>query len=209
MKSTRTRATGGVGLLLLMLSTASLLTGCSESSSAGDSGSPPTVASVDTQPPPAAPDATQAESGPDARPVLRPDASNEDLDRMFGAWSDCLHKHGVPNRWQGGNVPASKILETSRSNKSKKFAAADKACASKEPEDYKDRLKRQDPTDYQERGLKFQKCLKDKNVKFTPDTGKNNPDNDPMAFSFSDGVSVASGMEASGQCEKEVFGSVK
>jgi hypothetical protein len=196
-----------VGLLVLM-STASLLTGCSGSTNAGDSGSPPTVASVDTQPP-AAPDATQAESGPDARPVLRLDNSNEDLDRMFGAWSDCLHKHGVPNRWKGGDVPASKIFESSRSSKSKEFAAAGKACASKEPEDYKDRLKRQDPTDYQERGRKFQKCLKAKNVKFTPDTGKSNPDNDPMLFSFDDGVSVAGGMEASRQCEKEAFGSVK
>ena len=208
MNLTQPLGTRGVGLLLLLLTTSSLLTGCSESTSTGDSGSPATVASVDTQPP-AAPAASQPESAPGARPVLRPDVSNEDLERVYGAWSDCLHKHGVPNSLMGGNIPASKVLENSRSNKSKEFASADKACASKEPEDYKDRLKRQDPADYQERGLKFQKCLKDKHVKFTPATGKDNPDNDPMAFSFDDDVSVASGMEASSQCEKKAFGSVK
>jgi hypothetical protein len=208
MDVTRTRATRGVGLFLLMLSAAALLTGCGGSTSAGDPGPPPTVASVDTQPP-AAPDATQAQPGPDARPVLRPDSTNEDMDRVYGAWSDCLHKHGVPSRWKGGDVSASKVLQDARTNNPKKFASADKACASKEPEDYKDRLRRQDPTDYQERGRSYLKCLKDKNVKFTPATGKDNPDNDPMAISFDDGVSVARGMDASSQCEKVAFGSLK
>jgi hypothetical protein len=211
MTTTRARATrGGCLILLMTLTTATLLTGCSKSTgTGGGSGSAPTVASVDTQPP-SPPATTDADSAADARPVWREDSTNEEVDRWLDAWNKCLYKHGVPRPPQGSGATGSKVMQDARSSdpSNPKYAAANRACASKEPEDYKDRLRRQDPQDYNDRAREFHRCLKAKHVNVTPVRGKDNPDDDPMIFSFPD-KGAANGLEASGECEKKAFGSVK
>jgi hypothetical protein len=206
MTTTRTRTARGFGLVLLLMSTASLLTGCGGSPGDGGSGPAPTVASVETSA--SAPSSsTEAVSPADARPVWRADSTNEEVDRWLDAWNECLYQHGLPRPPKGSDPAADKkAQDAGRSDP--KFAAAQRACVSKEPEDYKDRLRRVDPQDYDDRAREFHECLKAKHVKVTPVTGKDNPDNNPMIFSFDDD-SAADGLEASGKCEKKAFGSVK
>jgi hypothetical protein len=208
MTTARVRPGLGIGLILLLMST-SLVTACGGSTSADDSGTAPTVASVDTRQPTAT--ATEdADSAADARPVWRADSTNEEVDRWLDAWDECLYDHGAPRSVQGSRIPANKMVQGLKpgSPNYSKFAKAQKACASKEPEDYKDRLRRTDSKDYDDRARKFHKCLKAKNVKVLPLTGKDNPDNNPMIFSFPDDT-AANSLDVAGKCEKEAFGSVK
>src|SRR5690242_17538257 len=122
-------------LTLLPAFTGILLTACG-GSTVGSSAAAPTVASVPTPAGTvAAEPSASAVSLDDSRPLDRPDTTAEEQTRMYLAYWKCLTGHGIPK-----DSRSDKPMDDGRAG----YAPARKACATKEPEDYKDRLKRHD-----------------------------------------------------------------
>jgi hypothetical protein len=180
-------------LTFLLAFTGGLLTACG-GSTAGTPGAAPTVASVPTPAgDSAAKPSNDAVSVDDSRPLDRPDTTAEEQDRMYLAFWNCLTSHGIPK------VPVAnshKPMDDGRAA----YAPARKACAAKEPEDYKDRLQRHEPEKYLDNIRKQIKCVQDKGFKIT--TG---PANDPE-IGFPDKSQVPRGLDAVSECEEKYFG---
>jgi hypothetical protein len=162
-----TRNPVAAGRLVAVLSALSLglLTGCGGTAASGGNAAStrndkgPVVASIAASPTDPAGSAAPAPSAsPSAeRPLIRRDTSPEERDRLMLVYSTCLKDHGVAMagglKWYlDPNKPSDQ--------------AAQAACASKQPEDYKDRLARTDPryADYQRAWIQ---CMKSKGLKVT------------------------------------------
>lgn len=116
-----------------------LLSGCSGTdSSQGDD-----VASLMSVAPPQSPSAATAT---EERPLLRTDTSSEEQARLYGVWETCLESNG------GGTGAKRKAAADAANGGTSadpalvaKYKAAERKCASKEPEEVWERAKRLDP----------------------------------------------------------------
>ena len=117
-----------------IITVASLMTGCSGRTTESSTQSEATIASVRTQ----TQKATTETSPDDARPLLRPDASKEEWQRLYRAYYDCLVQHGIPRTVDGGPLGKVAYDETKPRDKN-----ALKACHQTDPETYENREKRQ------------------------------------------------------------------
>jgi hypothetical protein len=127
-----------------------LLTACSGGSSG--SGNPaPGVASLTTT---KASAPSVASSDPnDLRPLVRFDATTAERQRSVTVWWACLEAHGVPKSDNAvGSKPAADATDP-------KYRVAGQACLTKEPEDYKEREKRTDPTAFADHNRAMVSCL--------------------------------------------------
>ncbi|MFF6995789.1 hypothetical protein ACFY93_12645 [Streptomyces sp. NPDC008313] len=181
------------------LASLALLTACGAGSgdaqSSGGSGGDKGVASVtggDKKPKEAA---TRAE-----RPLIRPDTSAEEEDRLIQVYTSCLEQHGYKKlKGYSGKVgdPDKPDPATLARNEAK-FAPAQKACAAKEPEELWQRAYREDP-EYQDKFDKWLTCMRSHGLEVAP-----SPD-DPGTFSFEGGLPPADKEKWVDKCEAEAF----
>jgi hypothetical protein len=119
--------------------------GCSGSSTevAG-----PSVASV-----PRANSSTKAAPATTAaveRPLIRLDTTPEEMDRMFDAYDKCLRDHGVPSKEMTVKLKTRSV-----------DPKAQAACAGKAPDDYQEKMKREDPAGFKDKQRIQVKCMRD------------------------------------------------
>lgn len=126
--------------------------------SAGDGGVASIVGSTapDTSPSP------QVE-----RPLIRPDTSREEEDRLYAVYQQCLEANGLPKGVRapengGGDAPPVAGPPESAEDQAAARKAAE-ACAALEPEELWERSMRLDPT-YRDKLQVWVKCLQDKGV---------------------------------------------
>ncbi|WP_399896338.1 hypothetical protein ACGH7X_41200 [Streptomyces sp. BBFR51] len=183
-----------------VLASFTLLTACGAGggdsrASSGESGDDKGVASVtggDRKPTGAA---TQAE-----RPLLRPDTSAEEEERLHQVYLSCLEQHGYKKlEGYSGKVgdPRKPDAATVARNE-EKFAPAQKACAAKEPEELWQRAYREDPQ-YQDKFDKWLKCMRSHGLKVAPAA------DDPGILSFDQGLPSADMQKWVDTCEAQAF----
>ncbi|WP_213451265.1 hypothetical protein [Rhizomonospora bruguierae] len=125
-----------IGSLTALL--ALLLAACDRephSSGSADGGTGPDVASLASASPSATAGAasTAGTAAADEPPLIRPDTSEEEENRLQQRYNDCLVEHGANPKVRG---PA---------EDTKKTKAAEQACANKKPEELWERARRTDP----------------------------------------------------------------
>ncbi|MEU3918180.1 hypothetical protein [Streptomyces sp. NPDC029004] len=106
---------------------------------------------------------TKASSSPPAqneRPLIRPDTSEEESNRVSQVWMDCLAKKGVEMLKNADGSYKGPLRQDAT------YAEAQKACGSKEPELLEMRAAREDP-EFREKADRWVKCLRAHNVKAT------------------------------------------
>ncbi|WP_033339626.1 hypothetical protein [Catenuloplanes japonicus] len=81
------------------------------------------------------------------RPLLRPDASQEEQDRIRDIYFDCLRKNGFDP-------------ETRAENTEEQWKTADAACNQLEPEEPWERAQRLDPANYADRVRDWVTCVR-------------------------------------------------
>lgn len=132
------RITGAVLAVALGI----LLSGCSgtDNSQGDDVASLVSVAPHQSPTPSAAPTSEE-------RPLLRTDTSPEEQDRLYGVWQTCLEKNGAGTgvKRKAAADAANGMTQNADPALVAKYKAAEKKCASKEPEEVWQRAKRLDP----------------------------------------------------------------
>jgi len=101
------------------------------------------------------------------RPLIRLDASDEEIQRVSNVFANCLLNNGLPKTavMKGGStIDPANISDTWGLLSDKVRADLKKNCASKQPELARDRAKRLDPA-YADHMKAFIKCLKDHDIK--------------------------------------------
>ncbi|TQS43490.1 hypothetical protein [Cryptosporangium phraense] len=89
---------------------------------------------------------------PGERPLIRPDTSAEEEDRLTAVWLTCLKEHGHPKQ---ADTPADLPKEEFEA----RAKVAEKACESKQPEQLWERSKRLDP-DYADKLRDWITCIR-------------------------------------------------
>ncbi|GHC33593.1 hypothetical protein GCM10010348_70640 [Streptomyces anthocyanicus] len=174
-----------------------LLTACgggdaqSSGTAGGDGGGVASVTGQDKQP---KEEAAQAE-----RPLIRPDMTQEDEERLFRVWESCMAKNGYKRDDEytgevGGPKPDSATVE----KWGEQYEAAQKVCAAKEPERLWERARREDP-EYQDKFDKWLECAQSSGVK----VGRS-PE-DPGILAYEDGLPAADQLKKVADCEAEAF----
>lgn len=102
------------------------------------------------------------------RPLIRPDTSPEEEDRLYAVYQQCLEANGLPtghrvpeNAGSGDAPPAPGPPESAEDQAAARKAA--EACAALEPEATWERAMRLDPT-YRDKLQVWVKCLQDRGV---------------------------------------------
>jgi hypothetical protein len=170
-----------------------LVAGCSGATKTdSSSGAQGTTGVASIQKPSAAASAKAVTS---ERPLIRPDASDEERTRLRNAFTNCLVENGMPkNLAAKGGIPSDpKVFGLS----DKVMGDIKKNCALKEPEEAMARAKRLDPAyaDHLEANIK---CLNDHGVKAVVEDG---------GPSLVDGLPSESKAHWLEDCEQEAFGS--
>lgn len=154
--------------------------------STGDSGVASIVGST-------APDASP--SSPAERPLIRPDTSPAEEQRLYDVYQRCLEDNGLPKPARlpegGGDTPMAAAGPESAEEQAAARKAAE-ACASLEPEATWERSLRLDP-EYPDKLRAWAKCLQDRGVD---------------AFVDGDYLSLTDGLPPGNEikeCEAEVF----
>jgi len=101
------------------------------------------------------------------RPLIRLDASDEEIQRAKDVFANCLLTNGLPKTavMKGGStIDPANISDTWGPLSDKVRADLKKNCASKQPELARDRARRLDPA-YADHMEAFVKCLKDHDIK--------------------------------------------
>ncbi|WP_328564955.1 hypothetical protein [Streptomyces coelicoflavus] len=183
-----------------VLAALTLLTACdsadgdsrSSSAEAGDDKGVASVTGGDRKP--------TGEAVRSERPLIRPDTSAEEQERLTQIYRSCLEEHGY-KRLEGysGKVgdPDKPDAATLARNE-EKFAPAQKACAGKEPEELWQRAYREDP-EYQDKFDKWLTCMRSHGLKVAPSA------DDPGLFSFEEGLPPAGMEQWVDTCEAEAF----
>lgn len=135
-----------VGLTGLAL--VALLTACGAETPA-DEGTADQVVSLTT----ATPGSSTTATDPPERPLLRPDTSDAEEERLYDVWFDCLEEKGgrgrgpkqVPQADPGAPAPGAAAPAAPDPAADARDAAAEKACEDLEPEAPWQRAKRLDP----------------------------------------------------------------
>ncbi|WP_217167693.1 hypothetical protein [Streptomyces sp. AC512_CC834] len=169
--------------------------GSGDSQSSGEAGDDNGVASVtgkDENP--------KKEAAKVERPLIRPDTSAEEEERLFQIYTGCLEQHGYKKLegYSGRVGDPDKPDPATLSRNEAKFAPARKACAAKEPEELWQRAYREDP-EYQDKFGTWLKCMRSHGLEVAP-----SPD-DPGTFAFEDGLPPANEAKWVDKCEAEAF----
>lgn len=131
------------------------------------------------------------------RPLIRPDTSQEEEERLWQVYYDCLAQQGLKlakNEGEGYEGTYKGIAEQDQ----KKVQAAKKGCAAKEPETLPERASREDPK-YQDKYDKWLDCMRSHGLKVeaAPDQ--------PGTFGFTEGLPPESKAKWIRKCEAEAF----
>jgi hypothetical protein len=126
------------------------------------------------------------------RPVIRPDATSADQERLYAAWAQCLRDNGMI--FVGKPNPSVNDMEKPEN------AAFVKACASKEPESWEANNARTDPH-YADNMRAELKCVKAKGISAELA-------GDPLGLVVTDDRQAARAMDIVGACEREAFKAV-
>ncbi|WP_306207442.1 hypothetical protein [Actinoplanes sp. RD1] len=99
----------------------------------------------------------------DLRPLIRPDTSQAEQDRLVAIWTTCLTTEDgttarYTKRWAVGREKANDA----------RWQAAKAACRSKEPEDFTDREMRKDLPAFKDKQRIFHDCAEQKGYDLTP-----------------------------------------
>jgi hypothetical protein len=163
-------------------------------SGCGGSGDTTTTADVATL----RSDGPVASSAPaQERPLIRPDSSTADIKALEQAHFQCLEKEGVPvaksENGEYGKPQDPAALQD------KRWGPAFKACASKEPESWLDRERRDNPefADYLREAVK---CLQKRGFKA-------HLDGDPPQIRYSSTKEFMRAGDAEVECQNEAFSS--
>jgi hypothetical protein len=160
-----------------------VITGCGES---GGSAAPDIATLRSAEAPAASSPAVQD------RPVIRPDASADDIAALERVYFKCLDEAGVP---------VAKSADGEYGKPKDPGALADKpaarACAAKQPESWLDRERRDNP-EFVDRLRDAVACLKDKGFKARLD-------GDPPQIRYSSTREFMRAGDAETECQKEAF----
>jgi hypothetical protein len=126
------------------------------------------------------------------RPVIRPDATSADEERLYAAWAQCLRDNGMV--FVGKPNPSVNDMEKPEN------AAFVRACASKEPESWQAKDARTDPH-YADHMRAELQCVKAKGISA-------NLVGDPLGLVLTDDRQVARAMDIVAACEREAFNAV-
>jgi hypothetical protein len=125
-----------------------LSAGCSGPSTQPSNPAGPSVASLPRTDSSSGPPAT-ATTAATERPLIRLDTTPEEAERMYTVYQDCLSDHGMPTK-----------AERVRTKNLREYPAAVAACAAKEPEDYQEREKRENPAAFQDHQREQIQCMR-------------------------------------------------
>ncbi|GII29807.1 hypothetical protein [Planotetraspora mira] len=179
-------------LALVVAAAMCLLAACGGHSGTAED---PAVASIPRSAAPsgaADPVAHASASASAERPLIRADTSDEEFNRLWQLYYGCLRDEGIPTLNQNGHL---KPMDDG----GPKYAPQREACAPKQPEDYKDRLARTDPSEYQDRFRAWIECMRSKGMKVSPAKGG--------GFQFDDDSRMTEeAFRISDECEAEAFG---
>jgi hypothetical protein len=167
-------------------------TGCgsSDSGSTGNGKADPNVATLHSDTATATTSAAPAQ-----RPLLRPDASDDEVIALENAWTHCLGEHGVPL------MPAQPgAVQKPKDEHGPQYKEATAACANLEPEDWRDVEARTDPQ-YADRLRVEVQCFKEKGI-HAELRGQ------PPQLVFADDREVPRALDVTPECEKRAFGDV-
>ncbi|WP_033341615.1 hypothetical protein [Catenuloplanes japonicus] len=147
----------------LFLAATVLLAACAEPAPSGGEADVPTLLTPGAKAPGAttsgatAPGATTGNTTANDRPVIRPDATEEEIRRLENLWAACLVRAGVPHHAdEAGNYGKPQVDLTAP-----EYRGAVESCASLQPESWLDRERRTDPQ-FTDRLLDAVTCLKAK-----------------------------------------------
>jgi hypothetical protein len=136
---------------LVLVACVWFLAACSTGHTGSNAGAAPRVASLETT---KAPVNATATTDPNARrPLIRFDSTTAERRRLVMVWWTCLVNNGVPRL---GNDAGWKPADDGTSPK---YRAAGAACLPQQPEDYKEREKRTDPTVFDDHVRAMVSCL--------------------------------------------------
>ncbi|MCZ4098490.1 hypothetical protein C8250_041335 [Streptomyces sp. So13.3] len=107
-----------------------------------------------------APSASSSPSAQTERPLIRPDTSEEESDRVNQVWMDCLARKGLTMLKNSDGTWKGPLRQDAA------YAEAQKTCGSKEPELLEMRAAREDP-EFREKADRWVSCLRSHNVKAT------------------------------------------
>jgi hypothetical protein len=141
-----------------------LVAGCGAAKTDTSSGAQDTPGVASIQKPSAA---APAKAVAAERPLIRLDASDEEIQRVSDVFANCLLTNGLPKPavMKGGyTIDPANISDVWGPLSDKVRADLKKNCASKQPELARDRAKRLDPA-YADHMASFVKCLKDHDIK--------------------------------------------
>ncbi|MFF0516788.1 hypothetical protein [Streptomyces sp. NPDC004250] len=171
-----------------------LLTACDSGGGDGEAADDTGVVSVTGG------DKQQEEAAQVERPLIRPDTSDEEKDRLEQVYLDCLAQQDlrmVTNK--GGEYEGTyKGIDTRVEKDQAKIADARKKCAAKEPETLPQRSAREDP-EYHKKFDKWLDCMRSHGMKVEA-----SPDN-PGTFGFPEGLPPADKQRWVEKCESEAF----
>jgi hypothetical protein len=152
--------------------TLTLAAGCSGATQTDSSpGAQGTTGVASIQKPSAAASATAVAA---ERPLIRLDASDEEIKRVSDVFATCLLTNGLPKAavMKGGyTIDPANISDTWGPLSDKVRADLKKNCASKQPEQARDRARRLDPA-YADHMKAFIKCLNDHDIKAVLEDGE-------------------------------------
>jgi hypothetical protein len=171
---------------LAMTAVTFLVTGCG---GATDSSAPEIATLRSADAPAASAPATQE------RPLIRPDASAEEIDALHQAHFRCLEAEGAPVA-KSADGRYDKPTDPAALN-DKSWGPAFKACSAKEPESWLAREQRDNP-EYVDRLRDAVKCLKDKGFKARVD-------NEPPSIVYANNAEFMRADEAEGECQEQAF----
>ncbi|WFE63687.1 hypothetical protein [Micromonospora sp. WMMD714] len=139
-----------------------LLGGCSTGDGDDRSGGPPAdgsgVASLRS---PAATTGAPTRSVEDQRPLIRLDATTDEIEALRKVWSECVAREGGPGYPDGRSV----IWRESQHDPKAKLVRA--ACRAQEPEFFEERQKRTDNATFRDNQRQWYECAKKAGYRLT------------------------------------------
>lgn len=162
-----------------------VVTGCGGTADA----TKPQIATLRSADAPAASTAAAQE-----RPVIRADATADDINALEQAYFGCLAAAGVPmSKSENGEYGKPKWAGST----DKRWGPASEACAAKEPESWYDREQRVNP-EFADRLRDAVKCLKDRGFKARLE-------GDPPKIRYSDTAEFMRAGDAESECQRKAF----
>jgi hypothetical protein len=134
----------------LITASAVLIADCSGPSAPSADPAGASIASVPRTSGPSAPGAAATTSAARDRPLIRLDTTPEEVDRMYAGYEKCLADHGMPSK-----------AEQAKTKTLRDYPEAIAACAAKQPEDYQEREKRENPAAFQDHQREQIRCMRE------------------------------------------------